>query len=149
MEKTNLVVMLSLIIFTGCSGTKPDLGVNDDALMPCPKSPNCVNSQAADEKHYIKPIYFTGTQQEAKSRLLKIIASEKRTNILTAKSNYIRVEFTSTLFKFVDDVEFYFPEKQATETVIHIRSASRVGYSDLGANRKRIENIRSKFQINP
>ena len=149
MKKTNLVVMLSLIMLTGCSGTKPDLGVNNGELMPCPKTPNCVNSQAADEKHYIKPIYFAGTQQEAKSRLLKILASEKRTKILTAQANYIRVEFTSTLFRFVDDVEFYFPEKQAAETVIHIRSASRVGYSDLGANRKRIEKIRSKFKLNP
>jgi uncharacterized protein (DUF1499 family) len=113
--------------------------------MPCPKTPNCVNSQAADEEHYIKPIHFTGTQQEAKGRLLKILESEKRAKILTAHENYIRVEFTSTLFRFVDDVEFYFPKKQATETVIHIRSASRVGYSDLGANRKRIEKIRSKF----
>jgi uncharacterized protein (DUF1499 family) len=49
------------------------------------------------------------------------------------------------LFRFVDDVEFYFPEKQGGETIIHVRSASRVGSSDLGVNRKRIERIRSQF----
>ena len=137
--------MLLLIMLTGCSGAKPDLGVNNGELMPCPKTPNCVNSQAADEEHYIEPIHFSGTQQEAKGRLLKIFESEERTKILTVQENYIRVEFASALFGFVDDVEFYFPEKQAAGTVIHIRSASRVGYSDLGVNRKRIEKIRSKF----
>jgi uncharacterized protein (DUF1499 family) len=145
MKKTNIVVMLSLMMLTGCSGSKPDLGVNNGELMPCPKTPNCVNSQAANEEHYIEPIHFSGTQQEAKGLLLKILESEKRTKILTVQENYIRVEFASTLFGFVDDVEFYFPEKQGAETVIHIRSASRIGYSDFGANRKRIEKIRSKF----
>jgi uncharacterized protein (DUF1499 family) len=145
MKKTNIVVMLSLIMLTGCSGTKPDLGVNNGELMPCPKTPNCVNSQAADEKHYINPIHFSGTQQAAKDRLLKILESEERTKILTVQKNYIRAEFASALFGFVDDVEFFFTEKQAAEAVIHIRSASRVGYSDLGVNRKRIEKIRSKF----
>jgi uncharacterized protein (DUF1499 family) len=146
MNKPNPVILISLMMLTGCSMTKPDLGVNNNELMPCPKTPNCVNSQAAaDEEHYIQPIHFAGIQQEAKDRLLQIIKSEKGTKILIAQENYIRVEFTSTLFRFVDDVEFYFLEKQADETVIHIRSASRVGYSDLGANRKRIEKIRIKF----
>ena len=145
MNKINPVVLVSMIMLTGCSVTKPDLGVDNGDLMPCPKTPNCVNSQAEDEEHYIKPIHFTGTKQEAKGLLLQILESEKQAKILIAKENYIRVEFTSTLFRFVDDVEFYFPKSQAGETVIHIRSASRVGYSDLGANRKRIERIRSKF----
>jgi len=59
----------------------------------------------------------------------------------------MRVEFTSALFRFVDDVEFYFMKKQADTTIIHIRSASRIGYSDLGVNRKRIEKIRNKFLV--
>ena len=123
----------------------PNLGINNSRLTPCPKTPNCVNSQVDSEKHYIQPIHYAGTQQEAHDRLLQILESEKRTKILTAQDNYIRAEFTSALFRFVDDVEFYFPEEQADGTVIHVRSASRVGYSDLGANRKRIERIRSKF----
>ena len=145
MNKYNPILMLSLIMLIGCSGTKPDLGLKNGELMPCPKTPNCVNSQAADEEHYIKPIQFTGTMEEAKGRLLQILESEKRTKILAVDENYIRVEFTSALFRFVDDVEFYFPNKQDGERVIHIRSASRVGYSDLGVNRKRIEQIRSRF----
>jgi len=145
MKKQILVGLVSLILLTGCAGTMPDLGINNGELTPCPKTPNCVNSQAVGEKQYIQPIRYAGTQQEARARLLQILESEKRTKILTAQENYIRAEFLSALFRFVDDVEFSFPEKQTGEAIIHIRSASRVGYSDLGANRKRIERIRSKF----
>jgi uncharacterized protein (DUF1499 family) len=113
--------------------------------MPCPKTPNCVSSQAHDEKHYIEPINYSGARQAAHDRLLQIIRSEKRTEILIDQEDYIRVEFTSALFRFVDDVEFYFPKENADDKVIHVRSASRVGSSDLGANRKRIERIRSEF----
>jgi len=145
MYKHILIFLVNLILLTGCSGTMPDLGIKNSKLAPCPKTPNCVSSQAQDEEHYIEPIIYSGTQQEAHDRLLRIIESEKRTNILTDQEDYIRVEFTSALFRFVDDVEFYFPQENADETVIHIRSASRVGSSDLGVNRKRMERIRSKF----
>lgn len=62
------------------------------------------------------------------------------------EDNYIRAEFVSKIFRFVDDVEFYFPDKKSKELLIHVRSASRVGYSDLGVNRKRIEQIRRKLK---
>jgi len=139
------VVLVMFVFLTGCSGTMPKLGINNSELAPCPKTPNCVSSQAHDKKHFIEPINFAGTQQEAHDRLLQIIESEKRTKIVTDQKDYIRVEFTSALFRFVDDVEFYFPTEKAGETVIHTRSASRVGSSDFGVNRKRIERIRSKF----
>ena len=145
MNKQILIVLVSVTTLGGCSGTVPTLGVNNGALLSCPKSPNCVNSQATDEEHFIEPLHYTGTQQEARNRLVKIIESEKRAKILIVQDNYVLAEFTSALFRFVDDVEFYFPEKQADDAVIHIRSASRVGYSDLGANRNRIEQIRSQF----
>jgi len=126
----------------------PELGIHNGQLMPCPKTPNCVNSQAqaTDEKHFIQPIHFIGTRQEAQDRFLKIIKAWKRTKITVIQENYIRVEFTSKMFRFVDDLEFYFPSTKAEKTTIHIRSASRVGHSDLGANRKRIEQIRNKFK---
>jgi uncharacterized protein (DUF1499 family) len=137
--------IISLIFLTGCSGTMADLGINNGKLTECPKTPNCVSSQAVDEKHYIQPIRYTGTEQQARARLLQIIESEKRTKILSSQENYIRVAFTSAVFRFVDDVEFYFSKEQTSESVIHIRSASRVGRSDFGANRKRLERIRNKF----
>ena len=145
MKKQILVDLVSLVLIAGCGGTMSELGVNNGTLAPCPNTPNCVNSQAVGEKQYIEPIRYVGTQQEARVRLLQILKSQKRTKILTTQENYIRAEFTSTFFRFVDDVEFYFPKDPAGKTIIHIRSASRVGSSDFGANRKRIEHIRSKF----
>jgi uncharacterized protein (DUF1499 family) len=145
MNKPIPLVLISLIMVTGCSGSKPNLGVNNGRLTACPDTPNCVNSQAADEKHYIQAIRFPGTQPEVKGRLLKVLASEKRTKMVKIQDHYIRAAFTSALFRFVDDVEFYFPEIQGGETIIHVRSASRVGYFDFGVNRKRIERIRSKM----
>ena len=126
----------------------PIIGIDKDQMMQCPETPNCVNSQATDEKHFIQPILLIGTQQEAKNRLLKILTAWKQAKIIVVKDNYIRTEFKSKLFRFVDDVEFYFPARETEEVIIHIRSASRVGHSDLGANRKRIEEIRSKLKEN-
>jgi len=145
MKKEILVFLTSLISLTGCAGTTPNLGINNGSLTPCPKTSNCVNSQAVGEKQYIQPIRYKGTQQETRARLLQILDSLKRTKILNAQENYIRAEITSALFRFVDDMEFYFPEEQTDETIIHIRSASRIGSFDFGTNRKRIERIRSKF----
>jgi uncharacterized protein (DUF1499 family) len=147
MTKKLGIVLVVLTILTGCSGTMPKLGINNGQLMPCPKTPNCVNSQAtADEKHFIQPIHFAGPPQEAKSALLKILEAYKRTKIIVAEEEYIQAEFTSMVFRFVDDVEFYLPSTEAEETMIHVRSASRIGYSDFGVNRKRIERIRSELK---
>ena len=119
------------------------LGVNEGKLSPCPESPNCVSSQSSDPSHYVEPLSYPDTQENAKNRLLKIIQSMSRSQIISTTDNYIHVEYTSLIFRFVDDVEFLFDGEQK---LIHIRSASRVGYSDLGANRNRVETIRQKFQ---
>ncbi|MDB4264913.1 DUF1499 domain-containing protein, partial [bacterium] len=104
------IVLIWLLVLTGCSGTKPELGITDGHLMQCPKTPNCVSSHAKDEKHFIQPILFIGTSQEAQSHLLEILIEWKGTKIVVSQDNYIRAEFTSKVFRFVDDVEFYFPE---------------------------------------
>ncbi|QDE32720.1 DUF1499 domain-containing protein [Shewanella polaris] len=146
MYKQISILTLSMMLLMGCSGTVPTLGVNNDKLTPCPESPNCVNSQqAADEEHFIAPIDFTGTQQQAQVRLLHILKAAERANIVVVEDNYIRVEFTSQIMRFVDDVEFYFPATASDKITIHVRSASRIGRSDFGVNRERIEKIRHEF----
>jgi len=110
--------------------------------MTCPKTPNCVSSHAKDETHFIQPIVFIGTTQQAQRRLLEILMEWEGTKIVVSQDNYIRAEFTSKIFRFVDDVEFYFPATATKEITIHSRSASRVGTSDFGVNRKRMEQIR-------
>lgn len=145
MNKQTSLALILFIMLTGCSGTRPELGINDGQLKPCPKTPNCVNSQARDQKHSIQPLNYTDTQQEAQDRLLQILTSEKRARILITQQDYIRAHFTSALFRFIDDVEFYFPESRDGEKIIHVRSAARLGHSDFGTNRKRIEKIRKAF----
>jgi uncharacterized protein (DUF1499 family) len=122
------------------------LGIENGQLKECPTTPNCVNSQAKDKKHFIEPILVTGPPLEAKKHILNILKELKRSKIKAIEDNYIRAEFTSRVFRFVDDVEFYFPDTKSKEGIIHVRSASRIGHSDLGVNRKRIEEIRSKFK---
>jgi uncharacterized protein (DUF1499 family) len=138
-----LLILACLAILPQCSGSRPaNLGVTNGILSPCPSSPNCVSSQSPDKEHYVAPLRYEGTLTEARETLFSVIKSMDRARIVTDKGSYIHAEFTSALFRFVDDVEFYFDDANKT---IHLRSASRVGYSDFGANRKRIENIRTRF----
>lgn len=123
----------------------PQVGLNKGKFHPCPKTPNCVSTQASDDKHKIEPIYYKITLNDTLEKIISIIESIKRTKIITKTENYIHAEFRTGVFKFVDDVEFYFDD---SSKIIHFRSASRVGHSDLGVNRKRMEKIRNLFMNN-
>ncbi|MFE4104897.1 DUF1499 domain-containing protein [Almyronema epifaneia] len=126
------------------SGKRPtNLGTTEGQLAACPDTPNCVSSQATDKAHSIAPIRYEGSASEAIAQLKSIVQSMDRTQIVTEKSDYLHAEFTSQLMGFVDDVEFFVP---GGENIIHVRSAARLGKSDLGINRKRIEEIRDRFQ---
>lgn len=121
-------------------GNEPEnLGVDDGKLSSCPSSPNCVVSQNADESHKIEPINYKGDRQTAKETLLKVLSVVPNTRVVEERENYIHTESESKIMGFVDDGEFYFPED---ENVIHMRSAARLGESDLGVNRRRLEQIR-------
>ena len=121
------------------SGTRPNnLGVNNGKLTPCPGTPNCVNSQSNDTQSKINPLPPVSI-----SELKKIVDSMERTTIVESSDNYLYAEFKSKLMGYVDDVEFYLDDQK---NVIHVRSASRLGKSDLDVNRKRIEEIRSKLK---
>ena len=119
-------------------------GIVDGKFHPCPKKPICVSTQASedDEKHYMSPIKLTTSVQEAMSKIISIINTFKRTKILEETDNYLRVQFTTALFRFKDDVEFFIDEK---EKLIHFRSQSRIGGYDWNANRNRMEKIRELY----
>jgi len=108
-------------------------------MKPCPQSPNCVSSLERDERHAIQPIVYSGSPEDAREALLGVLKVESRAAIVATEPDSIHAEFKSRVFGFVDDVAFFFP---AGQRVIHVRSASRTGYYDFGANRKRIERIR-------
>jgi len=139
MIKTLSSVLSLGILVAGCTGSRPmTLGVHDGKLSPCPASPNCVSSQSNDKDQAVEPIPFSGTSAETMADLKKVLSGMPRVKTVTATETYLHAEFTSALFRFVDDVEFLLDNSTRT---IHLRSASRVGYSDLGVNRKRIESL--------
>jgi uncharacterized protein (DUF1499 family) len=126
------------------SGKRPaELGVKSGQLTACPNTPNCVNSQAGDAEHKIAPIAYQSAPAAALTQLKAVIAEMERTAVVSETSDYLYVEFTSALMGYVDDVEFYFDP--STPGQLQVRSASRLGKSDLGVNRKRIEEIRAKL----
>lgn len=126
---------------------RPDnLGVRDGKLAACPDTPNCVASQADDAAHHAEPLRFTTTPGIAWARLVRVVTAMPRVTVVANDDAYLHAEFTSALFRFVDDVEFALdPEQQ----LIHFRSASRAGHSDLGVNRQRIEAIRAALAEEP
>ena len=123
------------------SGTRPtNLGVQNGKLASCPSTPNCINSQATDPEHQIQPLAVSPSAALSLSKIKAAIAQIPDTAVISETENYLYAEFTSSLMGFVDDVEFYIDEPAG---VVQVRSASRLGESDLGANRQRISKIRS------
>lgn len=139
------LILLSIFILSGCTEVMPKLGIENGKLQQCPTTANCVSSQAADQGHYIEPLSFTGTQQQAIDHLSNVLQKFDRATIIDKSENYIRAEFVSKVFRFVDDVEFLIKETESKKLIIDVRSASRVGRSDFGINRKRVEKIRDLF----
>jgi len=139
--KTKSTVFFSLgflIWLIGCSGTAPP---TIGQFAKCPDKPNCVSTRSPTSLHAIAPLTYKSSQEEAKVKLLKVIKSMQLTHVVTNKDDFLHIEFTSKIFRFIDDVEFYFEDPGT----IHFRSASRVGHSDMGVNGERMEEIRKHF----
>lgn len=125
---------MGLLTLIGCAGDRPTtLGAQNNQLAACPDSPNCVSSFDTRESHGISPLQGNLDQVRA------VLAQMPRAEIITDSGNYLHVEFTSRLMGYVDDVEFL---ADASQYIVHVRSASRLGYSDMGVNRERVETIR-------
>ena len=127
------------IIISSCAGKAP---TTIGQFAVCPETPNCVSTKNINTKNYISPIYYKGSLDSAKRFFLLAIKPIKSVSIKKELEQFIHIEVTSKIFGFVDDVEFYLNEPGT----IHFRSASRLGYSDLGVNRERMETIRKTFQ---
>lgn len=154
LRRTGLTLgVASLFLLLGATacqaaGAQSAFDSSTERFAPCPDSPNCVSTQAPadDSEHAIAPLSYTGSVAEAREQLLAVINALPRTTLVTdqpvAGGHYIHVEFRSFVFRFVDDVEFFIKEAEKT---IEFRSAARLGRSDLGVNRRRMEDIRSRF----
>jgi uncharacterized protein (DUF1499 family) len=140
----SLKLALTVFMVNGCSGKRPDdIGIDPSGLRGCPKSPNCVSSEAKDEKRAIEPFRLKGDPNVSWPLIQDEIASMTKWTIVTATDTYIHVECKSRIFRFIDDLELYF---NSSNGIISIRSASRIGYSDFGANRRRVELLRSELR---
>jgi len=132
------VIAVAGLFAMNMMATKPtNLGINNGMLAECPDSPNCVSSTASDEAHKMEPIKLEGVDDPLK-KIKSVIADDfSRATLITETEDYLHYEFTSLLFRFVDDVEFYLDDGG----VVQFRSASRVGHSDMGANRQRMSKV--------
>ena len=150
-KSLNSVSAFSILIFSsfllfGCSShTQVALGIAEGKLQPCPNTPNCVYSESesdTDADNYIAALnIWDYTKGDAMSVMAQIIP-EHGGKITTQNDHYIAATFTSLIFRFVDDFEVRLDTEQQ---LIHFRSASRVGHSDFGVNRKRVNAVKQTF----
>ncbi len=137
------VLLAGMFTLSILSGAPVDVGLQGNRLAPCPETPNCVSSMDGDESKIVPPIVFHGSPERHFEILRTAVESMPRTRVLQASDRYLHVEFTTPFFRFKDDVEFLIDRGAGW---IHIRSASRVGHSDFGVNRKRVEAIRQRYK---
>lgn len=139
-----LKIIFYIIVMTLSTANEAN-AVLKKQLPPCLDSPNCVSSQAsvADAHHYIVPFKIKGDPDEAWAALKKAIDNHSRLVLTHETKDTLHAEATSLVFRFVDDINAILDVKAR---LIHIRSASRMGHSDFGVNRKRIEALRLQLQ---
>lgn len=125
--------------------TTPDATASEKKLPICGNTPNCVSSQAkiADKRHYIAPFEIKGDPNRAWEALKTAVNRHSRMAITHENATRLHAEATTLVFRFIDDIDALL---DADALLIHIRSASRVGHSDLGVNRRRIEKLRKQLQ---
>lgn len=140
-----LLLCFATLGSAGCAGETPThLGAVEGRLAPCPNTPNCVSTQAdpGDAEHYMPALPFTGPVETAQSRLLALIREMPRSQIVTEQPGYVHATFRSPRMGFVDDAEFLF---DAEAGLLHFRAAARLGRSDMGVNRGRMESLSRQF----
>jgi uncharacterized protein (DUF1499 family) len=129
-------------ILFGVSNLAAGAPAISDKLSSCPDSPNCVSSLSPNKKHFVEPLRYSSNRAAARQKLIEILQNFRRVRLVEIEKEYIQAEFRSFIFRFVDDVQFYLPSE---ESIIHVKSASRTGYYDFGANRRRVERLRAAF----
>ena len=135
-----LTLVFGFVSATAVAGPSADF-IERGQLAPCPSSPNCVSSLATDDGHRVAPLAIPGDASTQMAVLLAVVRDMPRTEIQVQTDNYLWVVFASRLLRFRDDVEFLLGPGDG----VQVRSASRLGYSDLGVNRERVEMIRARL----
>ena len=145
--KSAIVITILIIVVVSAvtknSAVPSNLGVKEGLLAPLPDSPNAVSSQTDQVDKRVEPFPYSGNLEQTKALIKKAASDFGGAQILVEKPDYLHLVFTVPFIPFKDDVEIFFSEQ---ERLVHYRSASRVGYSDLGVNRKRYERLRSLYE---
>ena len=140
-----LPTMKTLCLLSMLTLSTSVLSATNGKLDPPPNAPRAVSSQVApDHRAYIAPFVVEGDAKSFFAQLKNVVAKQPRVSIIKQTDQYLHAEFTTALLRFVDDVEFVL---DAEAGVVHVRSASRIGYYDFNTNRKRVEAIRLQMAI--
>lgn len=127
-----------------CTGNRPsNLGISDDGLAPCPSSSNCVSSEAPVGAHRVEPFILNASPKDSWRIIREEVEALPRTTVVEETANYLHAQCESALLGFVDDLELHLRE---SDNIVEIRSASRVGYFDLGVNQQRVEGLREALR---
>ena len=124
-------------------GKRRGLGVVGGRLADCPDSPNCVCSDAADPSHRVAAFALAIAPDDAWTEIRAAVAALPRTRIVNRTHDYLHAQCSSKWFGFVDDLELHL--RTARANVVAVRSASRIGYSDFGVNRARVDQLRREL----
>ncbi len=136
--------LLVLMPLLSCAGRRPaGLGVTAAGLPACPASPNCVSSDASDAAHRVEPFVLAVPPPQAWRVLHEVVSALPRTTVVTRTDTYLHAECASALLGFVDDLELHLRPDHGR---VAVRSASRLGHSDLGVNRRRVEHLRAALE---
>ena len=146
--KKNLKFFLGPLLLTmilwGCSGNPTERQNGESSwFLDCPDTPNCVSSLAKNPKYRIEPFKLKKDPETSWDIVKKTVELLPRTKVVSADNSDIHAECKSMIFRFVDDLTLHLIPSNG---IIHVRSASRTGYSDLGVNRRRVENLRKKLR---
>ncbi|QEN08089.1 DUF1499 domain-containing protein [Oceanispirochaeta crateris] len=133
-----LLLLMAVIMVVKNRSVPANLGVKDGQLAALPKSPNAVSTQSADADRRVSAFPFIGGVEETRAGIKSVLHAHGGIEIKTESNDYIHAVSTTEKMKYHDDLEFYFDEK---EKLVHFRSASRVGYSDMGLNRERYNHL--------
>ena len=136
------------VVLTACGAGSPVLRSQvSGELAPCSSAPHCVNSQATNERHGIAPLRYTGSPVAAREKLVRVLRrmESRGYQVVASEGDYVYATYTTGLMSYVDDIEFVFSQREPG--VIHVRSSSRIGYADGGANRNHVEEVRTAYTV--
>ena len=137
-----LAYVLRLIYLVQNTPAAAGFGTGSAITACATAKPNCVSTYNAEDSFKANPIAFSGDAASALAKLKAAIQTEPNVEVVFENAQQIEVTFKTALFGFCDDARFAI---NPAANHIEFRSTSRVGYSDLGVNRKRMERIRTAF----